>query len=54
MDALVPAVGAFALAGAFVLALGSAGLSFPVLLVAESASVGCGSPSVCIVGKAWS
>lgn len=52
VDALVPAMGVFVLAGAFVLAFGSVGFSFPVLLVAESGAVGCGSASV--AGKAWS
>lgn len=52
VDALVPALGVFVLAGAFALALGSVGFSFPVLLVAESGAVGCGSASV--AGNAWS
>lgn len=52
VDVLVPAVDVFVLAGAFVLVLGSAGFSFPVLSFAESAPAGCGSPSVCVPGEA--
>lgn len=52
VDGLVPAADVFVLAGAFVLVLASEGFSFPVLLFV--ASVGCGWPSVCVAGEAWS